>query len=150
MDMRKTMWTAAIVLVGLSLVASAQNSDPDAQKLADQYTAAFNKGDAKGLAALYTADALRLGPDGQLITGRTAIEKSYVDGFAGALKGTTLTLQLGRSQAVTQDVKVMEGRFATSGAAGIKGRYINTIARRPGGVWLLASVVTIPDAAAPK
>ena len=87
---------AAIVLVGMSAVVSAQKADPDAQKLADQYTAAFNKGDAKALIALYAAAATRLGPDGQLLTGRAAIEKNYADGFAGALKGTKLTLEPGQ------------------------------------------------------
>ncbi len=147
--MRKMSWIAAIVLVTLSAVVSAQKPDPDAQKIIDQYIAAFNKGDAKGVAALYTTDATRLGPDGQLLTGRAAIEKSYTDGFAGPLKGSALTIQQGRNQVVTPDVKIMEGRFATSGAAGVKGRYVNTSVRQ-GGAWLLASVVTIPDQPAAK
>jgi uncharacterized protein (TIGR02246 family) len=147
--MRKTTWIAAMVIVGMSLVASAQKADPDAQKLAEQYSAAFNKADAKAIAALYTTDATRLGPDGQLITGRAAVEKSYVDGFAGALKGSKLTLQLGRSQVVTPDVKVMEGRFSVDAVAPLKGRYVNTIVRQ-GGHWLLASVVTVPDLPAAK
>ena len=126
-------------------MVSAQKPDPDGAKLADQYVAAFNKGDAKTLTALYTADATRLGPDGQLLTGRAAVEKSYMDGFAGALKGSTLALEQGRTQAITPDVKLMEGRFTVSGAAAqLKGRYVNTIVRQ-GGTWLLASVVTVPD-----
>jgi len=142
--MRKISWVAALALVTLTAVASAQKPDADAAKLADQYIAAFNKGDAKALTALYTADATRLGPDGVLLTSRAAVEKSYMDGFAGALKGASLTLQQGRTQAVTPDVKIMEGRFAVSAAAPLKGRYVNTIVRQ-GGTWLLASVVTIPD-----
>ena len=113
-------------------MVSAQKPDADAAKLADQYIAAFNKGDAKALTALYTADATRLGPDGQLLTGRAAIEKGYMDGFAGPLKGSTLTLQQGRTQAVTPDVKIMEGRFTVSAAAQLKGRYVNTIVRQGG------------------
>jgi len=143
--MKTPKWIAALAIAGLSVVAvGAQKPDPDAQKLADQYIAAFAKGDTKALTALYTADATRLGPDGQLLTGRAAIEKGYVDGFAGPLKGSTLSLQQGRVQAVTPDVKIMEGRYTVAGVAPIKGRYVNTIVRR-GGAWLLASVVTIPD-----
>lgn len=143
--MRRLKWIAAFVLASLSVVvANAQKPDPDAQKLADQYIAAFGKGDSKALTALYTADATRLGPDGQLITGRAAIEKSYVDGFAGPLKGSALTLQQGGTQVVTPDVKIMEGRFTASGVVPLKGRYVNTIVRQ-GGAWLLASVVTVPD-----
>lgn len=131
------------------MVASAQKGDPDAQKLAYAYQAAFDKGDVKALAALYTADATRLGPDGQLLTGRAAIEQAYVEGFAGPLKGATLSLQLGRSQVVTPDVKVMEGRFSTAGGSPVKGRFVNTIVRQAGR-WLLASVVTVPDPPATK
>ena len=147
--MRKMSWLAALVFVGASVVVSAQKADPDAQKLADQYAAAFNKGDAKGLTALYAAAGTRLGPDGLLIAGRPAIEKNYAEGFAGPLKGATLTLQQGATHAVTPDVKIMEGRFTTTGLAAVKGRYVNTIARQ-GKTWLLASVVTIPDPPAPK
>jgi uncharacterized protein (TIGR02246 family) len=144
--MRETrkMLTVAILVAGLSFAASAQKADPDAEKITAQYTAAFNKGDAKALAALYTAEATRIGPDGQLLTSRAAIEKSYSEALNGPLKGTTLTIQHNRSQVVTPDVKIWEGRFATTGPGAVKGRYVNTVVRQ-GGTWLLASVVTIMD-----
>jgi uncharacterized protein (TIGR02246 family) len=146
----RTAWIAVAGVVALSFVASAQKVDPDSQKLADQYQAAFNAGDAKGVGAFYTADATRLGPDGAMLKGRQAIEKSYVDGFAGPLKGAKLTLQQGATQVVTPDVKIMEGRYSTTGGGvPAKGRYVNTVVRQ-GGQWLLASVVTVPDVAPAK
>ena len=147
---RKASWITAIVLVALSMAVdvSAQKPNPDAQKLADAYQAAFNKGDAKALAALYAVEATRVGPDAQLIVGRAAIEKLYTDGFAGLLKGSTLALQPGTTHAVTPTVKVMEGRYTTGGAAAGQGRYINTIIRQ-GAAWVIASLVTIPDPPAP-
>ena len=147
--MRKTSWIAAIAIAVMSAAAGAQQADPDAQEVADAYTAAFNKADAKAVAALYVADATRLGPDGQLIVGRAAIEKSYMDAFAGPLKGGKLSLQPGRSQAVAPGVKVIDGRFDVAGAAPVKGRYVNTMLKQ-GANWLLASVVTIPDPPAAK
>ncbi len=147
--MRKASWIAAIAIVVNSLALSAQKADPDAQTLADLYAAAFNKGDAKAITALYAADATRLGPDGLLIAGRAAIEKSYAEGFAGPLKGGKLTLQLGQSYPVTPDVTVMEGRFEVAGIVPIKGRYVNTLVKQ-GANWLLASVVTIVDPAPAK
>lgn len=143
--MRRRMLVAALALMVVPGIAGAQKPDPDAQKLADQYVAAFNKADAKGLAALYTTGAVRMGPEGQLITGRAAIEKSYADAFAGPTKGTTLTVTVSSSHVVTPDVKIMEGRYNTTGGTNPGGgRYVNTVARQ-GGTWLLASVVTIPD-----
>ena len=75
--MRKKSWIAALVFIGASVAVSAQKVDPDAQKLVDDYTAAFNKGDAKGVTALYAANGTRLGPDGILIAGRAAIDRGY-------------------------------------------------------------------------
>ena len=147
--MKKMSWMAALLIIGLAGSVSAQKPDADAQKIADEYAAAFNKGDAKALAALYSADGTRLGPDGSWLVGRAAVEKVYMDGFAGPLKGAKLALTSGHVQAVTADVKVMEGRFTVAGLAPIKGRYVNTIVRH-GKVWQLASVVTITDPPAPK
>jgi uncharacterized protein (TIGR02246 family) len=148
--MRKMSWIAALVLVGATAVFSAQKADPDAQKIVDQYSAAFNKGDAKTLATLYAVNGTRVGPEGTLIAGRATIEKNYADGFAGPLKGSTLTLEQGATHVVTPDVKVMEGRFSTTTSiAPVKGRYVNTMVRQ-GKTWLLATVVTIPDPPAPK
>ena len=146
--MRRRTWIAALALMAMSGIVTAQKPDPDAQKLADQYTAAFNKGDAKGIASLYTQDATRVGPDGQMLKGRAAVEKSYADGFAGALKGAKLTITADGSQVVTPDVKIMDGTFSSTGGTNpVKGRYVNTIVRQ-GGTWLLATVITIPDAPA--
>ena len=143
--MRRTTLIAALAVMLVPGIAGAQKPDPDGQKIADQYTAAFNKGDAKGVAALYTTSAVRMGPDGQLHMGRAAIEKAYTDAFAGPTKGATLTITVGSSQVVTPDVKIMEGTYRTTGGTNPGGgRYVNTMARQ-GGTWLLASVVTIPD-----
>ena len=147
--MKKMSWIAALLVIGLSVAAHAQKPDADAQKIQEGYTAAFNNGDAKAVAALYTPDGTRLGPDGSWLVGRAAIEKVYADGFAGPLKGAKLTLTGGHTQAVTPDVKVIEGRFLVAGLAAIKGRYVNTVVRR-GKTWMLASVVTITDPPAPK
>jgi uncharacterized protein (TIGR02246 family) len=140
-------WLALAVALAVCTAASAQSKDADIQKVLDHYQAAFNNADSKAIGALYTADAIRVGPDGQLLSGRAAIEQSYAEGFAGPLKGSTLTIQSGRIQMVTSDVKLSEGRFSAGGSGSpTTGRYVNTLVRQ-GGQWLLASVVTIPDTA---
>ena len=69
--MRKMSWIAALVLVGASAVLSAQKADPDAQKIVDQYSAAFNKGDAKTLATLYAVNGR--------VWGRKALDRGTGD-----------------------------------------------------------------------
>ena len=138
---------AVVAILGLSVVASAQPANPALEKLADDYQVAVNKADAKAVAALYTADAWRVGPNGQLITGRAAIEQDYAGAFAGPLKGAKLTLRPGKTQMVTADVALIEGSYELVGGAGGKGRYLNTV-KREGSQWLLATVVAIPETAA--
>lgn len=142
--MRRTSSIVAVALVVASLALSAQKPDPDAQKLADQYSGAFNKADAKGIAALYTAEGTRVGPDGTFLVGRAAIEKSYATAFAAQEKKPQLSLQMGQTQTVAPGVKVMEGRYTIAGPLTAKGRFVNTAVKQGAG-WLLASVVTIPD-----
>jgi uncharacterized protein (TIGR02246 family) len=141
--------TAAAAFLTITVALAAQTADPEIAKLITQYQAGYNKNDGKALAAMYTADALRLGPTGQLITGRAAIEKDYLANFAGPFKGTKLTLRPGRTQVVKPDVALIEGTYEVAGgAAPVKGRYVNTVVR-DGGQWRLASVVTIPEPAPP-
>ena len=147
--MRKTSWIAAIAVMVLAAAVGAQKGDPDVQKIADGYIAAFNKGDAKAIAALYAPNGTRLGPEGGLLAGRAAIEKFYADGFAGPAKGAKLTIEVGETHLVAPNVKVQEGRFTVTGAVTTKGRYVNTAVKQ-GASWQLASVVTIPDPPAAK
>jgi uncharacterized protein (TIGR02246 family) len=58
------------------------------RKTADEYTRAFNAGDAKALAAFWTKDGEYVGPDGEELRGRDALEKSYVEFFKKHPKAT--------------------------------------------------------------
>jgi uncharacterized protein (TIGR02246 family) len=135
---------AVVMLVGAG--ASARQADPDLDALLQQYQSAWNKGDAKSLAALYSQNAVRMQPTGASLMGRAAIEKFFVDSFAGVWKGTKLTLKAGATQRVNADVRVQEGTFEVSGGTGApaRGRYLNTVVRE-GGQWKLASVAPVAD-----
>ena len=118
-----------------------QKSD-GVERLLSEYQALFNKNDAKALAALYTENALRLGMNSEVLEGRAAIEKFYMRSFDGT--PGRLSIQPGRTQILTPDVAVLEGRYEVAGATGIHGIYIVTAVRQNGG-WKLASVVPVPD-----
>lgn len=145
---KKLMVALVAAVLGFSAPALAQQVDPEIQKLVDQYQQAFNKGDAKAIAAVYTTDALRIGVDGQLLSGRNAIQESYEAGFAGPLKGGKLTIRPGRTVNVSQDVRVQEGTAEVSGtsAGPMRSRYLNTFVRQ-GGQWRAASVTVVPETA---
>ncbi|HKI37617.1 MAG TPA: SgcJ/EcaC family oxidoreductase [Gemmataceae bacterium] len=64
--------------------AEAKDDSADSsaiRKEADEFVKAFNKGDAKAVAAFWTKDGEYVGPDGETLRGREAIEKGYADFF---------------------------------------------------------------------
>ena len=66
----------AAIIASIMLLAApavAQNK-PMIQKLNDEWTAAFNKGDSHALAELYAEDAYVLPAGGEMIHGRQAIQ----------------------------------------------------------------------------
>ena len=69
--MRRTA-ILAVCFVLLATPALAQ-SKAAIQKLNDEWAAAFNKGDAAAVAAMYTKDAYVLPPGFEIMKGRAAI-----------------------------------------------------------------------------
>ena len=70
------MWRFLMVFGWLTLGAAPAFAQERAtiEKLNDSWTAAFNKGDAAAVAALYTEDAYVLPPGSEIVKGRAAIE----------------------------------------------------------------------------
>jgi uncharacterized protein (TIGR02246 family) len=106
-------------LLALPVSASAQESmDADAAIRAGSqaWAAAWNAGDAKGLAALYTEDAMVMAPGGEPVQGRAAIMEHYqaeIDAAAGA-QNKTMTTEI----MVSGDWAVERGGFVTDAASG--------------------------------
>ena len=125
---------------------SPQQNDAGITKLLKDYEAAFNKGDAKAIAALYTSDAWRVTPDGRLHVGQAAIQGDYEVAMAGPTKGAKGTLHHGKTRAISPDVSLVEGTSEVTMSSGtFKGRYLNTLVRQ-GDQWRLASGVFVADA----
>lgn len=79
----------------------------------ESYTQAFNKGDAKALAALYAEDAEYSSDAGTQLSGRAAIQKGLGDFFIKN-PGATLAVELKSARFLTPDVLVEKG-LATIG-----------------------------------
>jgi uncharacterized protein (TIGR02246 family) len=94
----------AMIALGLALLAGPALAQSKAaiQKLNDQWAAAFNKGDAAALAAMYTADAYVLPAGAPMVKGRTDIQKF----MGGAVQ------QLGDIKITTLEVKPLGGNSA--------------------------------------
>lgn len=59
--------------------AAASREAAAVRKTAEQFNEAFNRGDAKAVAAFWTKDGEYVGPDGEAVRGRQALEKAYAD-----------------------------------------------------------------------
>ena len=83
------------VCAALWAIPSFAQSKTDIQQLNDQWAAAFNKGDAATVAAMYTQDAYLLPAGAPMVKGRAAIE-AFVK---------QITRQLGDFKLTTLEVK---------------------------------------------
>jgi len=63
-----------------------------------KFSEAFARGDAKALAAMYTADAIAFPPDSEMIQGNEAVGEFWKATRSGGVQGVALTtLDVGRS-----------------------------------------------------
>ena len=140
-------FVASVVVTSLVMVcaAFAQAPDPAMEKLRTDYERAWQKADAKAIAALYTDSGILVDSAGVVVHGRAAIEKAQAANFAGPFKGTTLAITVGVSQSVTPNVSVNEGTYTVSGVMGpdgkplpLSGHYVNTLVKQ-GNSWMIAS-----------
>jgi uncharacterized protein (TIGR02246 family) len=112
--MKRAILTAAIMACGLASAIGA-NGDRQAadeaaiRKTVEVYVAAFNRGDAKALAAMWSPEAVYTNPlSGEQVVGRAEIEKQFTTIFAKA-KGAKLESKTNDVKFVSPNVAVEQG-----------------------------------------
>lgn len=104
-------------LAAVGCVATLQAQEPDRRAAAekairsavDAYVTAFNQGDAKALAALWSPEAVYTDRQtGEELVGRSAIEQQFAEVFAGA-KGAKLTATTQSIDFVSPSVAIERG-----------------------------------------
>ena len=112
--MKRVMLTVAMLAWSL---ASAVGAEADRQaadeaairKAVESYVAAFNQGDAKALAAMWSPEAVYTNPlSGEQVVGRAEIEKQFAAIFADA-KGAKLEAKTDSIQFVSPSVGIEHG-----------------------------------------
>jgi uncharacterized protein (TIGR02246 family) len=148
--MLKRTLMSAVVLVLCTVSTPAQPAkNPEFQKVADAFVAAWNKGDAKALAALHAENCITSGGDTGQVVGRAAVEQDFTKSFATVLKGTKLVVTPANERTIRPDLAVTSGTWEITGptppppGAATKGVYINTLIKQ-GGKWLILSSAAIP------
>ena len=125
-----------ICLVLISGSAMAQQK-PSIQKINEEWMAAFNKGDAAGVAALYSEDAYILPNGAEMAKGRRAIEAYFKHSVQqlGDAKLKTVDLQsLGPGSA--REVGTFNFKTKGDSPQEVVGKYV-AVWRKMGGQWKL-------------
>jgi uncharacterized protein (TIGR02246 family) len=121
--------------------ATERPEDKGATARRAAFIAAFNKGDAKAVAAFWTPDATYVDQVGGEYKGREAIEKLYEKVFASR-KGAKLTIHVGSSKQLTPDVVVEDGVTEVTPAEGglaTAARYSAVLVKKDG-EWFVQSI----------
>jgi uncharacterized protein (TIGR02246 family) len=115
--------------------------EPGKGKRAQEFIAAFNKGDAKAVAAFWAPDATCVDPSGGEVKGRAAIEKMYAKLFAEH-KGAKLTVNVTSARQLSADVALEEGTTEVTDADGGPGSVarFSALLVKKDGEWYFESV----------
>ena len=139
------MWRIVMFIGCLSLGSPALAQKATIEKLNDAWTAAFNKGDAAAVAALYTEDAYVLPPGSAMVKGRAAIEtfwRQAAQQMTDAKLTTVDVLPLGRSAA--REVGTVTLKTKSQPPQEVVGKYV-VVWRKVGRDWKLAADIWNTD-----
>ncbi|MCL4202503.1 MAG: SgcJ/EcaC family oxidoreductase [Pirellulaceae bacterium] len=124
--------------------AEPQESSPELAAIragSEAFVAAFNQGDAKAIAALWTEDGEYIDDRGRRYAGREAIEKGYAEFFTGN-PGAAIQIAIDSLRLVSPNTAIEDGLAsvkAGSGVAGGASRY-TVVHVKDNGKWWMASV----------
>lgn len=95
--------------------AAAKEDTAAVAKVRDRYVELYNKGDGKGLAQLFTQDAVSISPQGQIARGRGEIEKAFSEEFAGPAKGARIQVKSEGTRMIGQNTAIDYGTYQITG-----------------------------------
>jgi len=109
-------------VVALRTIPAGADEPKDKEKAVDKdrraaFIAAYDKGDAKAVAAFWTPDATYVDQDGREVKGRAAIQKMYEKVFADN-KGAKLAIHVTSLKHLTPDVVLEDGVTEVTPAGG--------------------------------
>lgn len=141
---------AAAVTLGATAASAAQDPAKAAIDAATRkFVAAFNKGDAAGVAATYSPDANAFPPHEAIVKGRAAIQKMW----QGAIDSGITSISFGSTEVEsagniayesgTYEMKLKDGKVADRGKYCVVWKKVN-------GQWMLHRDIWSTDMPAPK
>ena len=105
--MIRTLMVAMIFCLS-SLPALAAGDEETIQKRLDDFVAAWNKDDAKAMAALWAPDGDLINPFGRVAKGRAEVQKLFTDEHASFMKGTTMKITSSSVRILGADAAILD------------------------------------------
>jgi ketosteroid isomerase-like protein len=112
---------------------------PALDRVLRDYEAAWRRGDAAALAALFADDGFLLQGGRAPARGRAAIAAAYAGQGGGPLRLRAL------AAAATDTIGFILGAYGYGAEPGDQGKFTLTLRRRPGGPWLIFSDMDNPS-----
>jgi uncharacterized protein (TIGR02246 family) len=135
-----------------SSTAKASDVEKAIRETAQRFVDAFNKGDAKTVAALWAEDGDYIDEMGDRTSGRESIQKKYTT-FFGDNRDAKIDVTIDSVRQVGPDTAIEDGhsKLVCSGHAGsaATGRYTVVHVKR-NGKWLIASARDLPADSSPQ
>ena len=136
-----------LFLLPASGLAQSTADERDVRELGTQMQNAWNKADAKMLAALWLTDGDYVSSTGRTARGRDEVEKAFAEQWGGIYKGTKLAHTLTNVRFLRRDVAIADGAFEINGMRDASGKILSTrsglstiIAARKGTRWYIAAL----------
>jgi uncharacterized protein (TIGR02246 family) len=127
----------AAVLAFYATAGMAQNK-ATIDKLNDSWAAAFNKGDAAAIAAMYTDDATVLPQGGAMVKGHTAIQDFWAKTITDLSDAKLTTVELHTmGEVMAYEIGTVTAKTKASPPQDVAGKYV-VVWRRSGLSWKLA------------
>jgi uncharacterized protein (TIGR02246 family) len=138
---------AGLVLASITAISFARQStaaEDEAANIRKQCSAfvnAWNKHDAKGMAAVFAEDGDSINPMGQLSSGRANVEKAFAAEHASMMKESTVKVLDEPVRLITPDVAISDAEAEISGVVQPDGKpgtvqvHVTNVWKKSGGTW---------------
>jgi uncharacterized protein (TIGR02246 family) len=146
--MRKAWAFAALVVCGISPAVWA-DAAADAKAISargQEFVAAWNRDDAKGMAALWAPDGDLINPFGRVARGRAEVEKLFADEHSAMMKGTTFKVESEAVRLLGPSAAVMDWDADVIGMTGPDGKamppfknHVTIVLMKQGDTWWVAA-----------
>ena len=130
-----------------AILAQSAQDDRDIRGLGAQVQEAWNKSDAKLLAALWLTDGDYVSSTGRTARGRDEVEKAFAEQWGEIYKGTKIAHTLTNVRFLRKDVAIADGAFEVSGMRDAAGKVLGSrsglstiVAVKKGTRWYVAAL----------